>query len=122
LTRTHSKASFFGNAAEQVAAAHAQIASLPELHDGYDAIGLSQGGQLLRSLAQSYPAPRMHTLITLGSPHLGVARLPPCSQGDLLCRASEWALRAGVWTAYAQSHVVPAQYFRCVLPPRRVPI
>lgn len=120
LTDKSSKASFFGNAREQVEKAHAQIAATPQLAHGYDAIGFSQGGQFLRSLAQSFPEPRMHTLITLGSQHMGVARLPPCSEGDFLCKASEWALKAGAWTGYAQSHIVPAQYNRCahLAPPK----
>lgn len=66
------KASFFGKAADQVASAAEQIAALPELKDGYNAVGLSQGGQLLRALVQQYPEPRCKNLITLGSQHMGV--------------------------------------------------
>ena len=108
------KASFFGNAGDQVDTALSQLLALPELRHGFDAIGFSQGGVLLRALVQehAHELPPIRKLITLGSPHLGVARLPPCANGDLLCRATEWALRAGVWTSYAQSKVVPAQYFR----------
>ena len=108
------KASFFGNAAAQVDTAYSQLLALPELRNGFDAVGFSQGGVLLRALVQehAHELPPIRKLITLGSPHLGVARLPPCGNGDLLCRATEWALRAGVWTTYAQSKVIPAQYFR----------
>lgn len=94
------KASFFGSAADQVDTAFSQLLALPELRNGFDAIGFSQGGVLLRALVQehAHELPPVRKLITLGSPHLGVARLPPCASGDLLCRAAEWALRAGVWT------------------------
>jgi palmitoyl-protein thioesterase len=43
---------------------------------------------------------------------MGISSSPPCQPTDLFCKATQWALRAGVWTPYAQSSVVPAQYFR----------
>jgi len=86
--------------------------AIPELADGFDAIGLSQGGVLLRSMVQLYPDPPVRNLITVGSPHMGVARLPPCGASDYFCKAAEWALRTGVWSGYAQGGVIPAQYFR----------
>jgi palmitoyl-protein thioesterase len=91
---------------------HSQIVSIPELKDGYDAVGFSQGGLFLRSLAQSYPDPPVRTLITLGSPHMGVSALPPCDPPSFLCTSMHWLLKSGVWTHAAQTGVVPAQYFR----------
>lgn len=48
----------------------------------------------------------------LGYRHLGISSSPPCKPTDFFCKATQWALRTGVWTPYAQSSVVPAQYFR----------
>lgn len=42
---------------------------------------------------------------------MGISSAPPCHPTDLFCRSVQWALRA-VWTPYAQSSIVPAQYFR----------
>lgn len=42
----------------------------------------------------------------------GISDLPACSPADFLCRLAEGALRGGIYTDYAQSHVVSAQYFR----------
>jgi palmitoyl-protein thioesterase len=112
-SRSHiRRASFFGSLAEQVSEVHSQIADIPELRDGYDAIGLSQGGLFLRSLAQSYPEPPMRTLVTLGSPHMGVSSMPPCHPPSFLCNSMHWILQSGVWTHAAQTGVVPAQFFR----------
>lgn len=44
--------------------------------------------------------------------HMGISSAPPCHPTDLFCRSVQWALRAGVWSPYAQSSIVPAQYFR----------
>jgi palmitoyl-protein thioesterase len=106
------RAGFFGSVEEQISQVHSQIADIPELRDGYDAIGFSQGGVFLRSLAQSYSQPPMRTLITLGSPHMGVSSMPPCDPPTFLCTSMHWLLKSGVWTHTAQTGVVPAQYFR----------
>lgn len=43
---------------------------------------------------------------------MGISSSPPCKPTDFFCKATQWALRTGVWTPYAQNGVVPAQYFR----------
>lgn len=40
----------------------------PLMSEGFNAVGISQGGLLLRGLAERCPVP-MRTLITFGSPH-----------------------------------------------------
>lgn len=87
------RATFFGRALDQVSQAAAQLRDIPELANGYDAVGLSQGsfavmlpkfclkdahvcpvdpgGQLLRALVEYYPDPPMRNLITVGSQHMG---------------------------------------------------
>ena len=73
---------------EQVAWACRQVAGDPRLAGGYTGIGYSQGGLLLRGwggqpqraprLAQLCPEPPMVRLVTIGSPHQGIAGLPRC--------------------------------------------
>ena len=43
---------------------------------------------------------------------MGISSAPPCGPTEFFCKAAQLALRAGAWTPYAQSNVVPAQYFR----------
>ena len=58
---------------DQVAAGCEVVAGDPLLQSGYHAVGLSQGGLLLRGVAELCPVPPVRTLVTLGSPHQGEA-------------------------------------------------
>ncbi|KAJ9475653.1 Palmitoyl-protein hydrolase 1 [Pseudozyma hubeiensis] len=103
---------FFGHVNDQVQTACEQLASIDELRNGFDAIGFSQGGQFLRAYVQRCNTPKVRNLVTFGSQHMGIADLPACGPTDLLCRVAEAALRGGIYTDYAQSHLVTAQYYR----------
>ncbi len=72
--------SYFGNVNDQVQAACDQIASIPELQHGYNALGFSQGGQFIRAVVQrcQHVGPKAHTLITFGAQHQGVMNVPEC--------------------------------------------
>ena len=43
---------------------------------------------------------------------MGVSDLPACRPGDTLCYLVRIAARQGVYSSYAQEHIVQAQYFR----------
>lgn len=109
---------FFGHVNDQVQKACDQLASIDELRNGFDAIGFSQGGQFLRAYVQRCNTPKVRNLVTFGSQHMGIADLPACGPTDLLCRVAEAALRGGIYTDYAQSHLVSAQYYRNPKDPR----
>ncbi len=113
----------YGNVNEQVANASLQLASIPELRDGFDAIGFSQGlcdslsmltrlptnaigGQFLRAYVERYNDPPIHNLITFGSQHMGVSDIPLCRPWDVLCQLARVAARKGVYTDYAQENLV----------------
>ncbi|KAG8754506.1 hypothetical protein FRC14_005009 [Serendipita sp. 396] len=102
----------FGNVNEQIAQVAEQISSIPELESGFDAMGFSQGGQFLRAYVERYNNPPVRNLITFGSQHMGISDLPGCKPTDFLCRAAKNAAGAGVYTEWAQHHLVQAQYFR----------
>ncbi|KAE8268196.1 hypothetical protein A4X09_0g4142 [Tilletia walkeri] len=106
------RAGLFGEVNEQVEKICEQLAGIDELKDGFDAIGFSQGGQFLRAYVQRCNKPKVRNLVTFGSQHMGIADLPACKPTDFLCRLAESALRAGVYTSYAQKHIVSAQYVR----------
>ena len=107
----------------QVAWACRQLAGDPRLAGGYTGVGYSQGGLLLRGwapdtssprLAQLCPEPPMVQLVTLGSPHQGIAGLPRCpgrrqaspcpSPGptSLLCTMMRSLLSAGAYQPFVQ--------------------
>ncbi|WWC89617.1 uncharacterized protein L201_004542 [Kwoniella dendrophila CBS 6074] len=107
------RAGFWGNAEEQGWAGCEQIASIPELEGGFDGMGFSQGGLFMRFYAQYCNNPPIRNLITFGSPHLGIAALIPCpTPPTLSCLLAARVARSGIYTEYAQSHIVQAAYFR----------
>jgi palmitoyl-protein thioesterase len=108
------RSGFFGRVTEQLADVCAeQLLSDPRLlASGFNAVGFSQGGLFLRALAQTCDV-RVHTLVTLGSPHGGVAQVPACSAGDgVFCKSVARLVKSGAYTDAVQGSVVQAQYFR----------
>ncbi|KAJ7647520.1 palmitoyl-protein thioesterase [Roridomyces roridus] len=106
------RAGFYGNVNEQVEAAAEQISAIPELADGFNALGFSQGGQFLRAYVERFNSPPVHNLITFGSQHTGVSDVGVCGPRDLLCQIARRATKAGVYSPWAQENLVQAQYFR----------
>lgn len=106
------KRGFFGNINEDIDQVCEQLQGIPELKGGMDAVGFSQGGQFLRGLVQRCPEVSIRNLVTFGSQHMGISDFPTCSSVDVICRLAEAALRGGVYSDYAQSHLISASYFR----------
>lgn len=69
-------------------------------------------GQFLRGYVERCNSPAVRNLVTFGSQHMGISDLPACKPGDLICRLAQGALRGGIYSDYAQSNLVTAQYFR----------
>lgn len=106
------KAGFYGNVNDQVELVSAQLNSIQELQGGFDAMGLSQGGQFLRAYIERYNNPPVNNLITFGSQHMGVSGIPACKPYDFLCQVARRAVRSGVYGSWAQENLIQAQYFR----------
>jgi palmitoyl-protein thioesterase len=108
------RAGFFGRVDAQVASVCAALLADPLLAgpQGFNAIGFSQGGLFLRALAQRCGV-RVRTLVTMGSPHAGVAAVPGCAPGSgALCEEMQALLAQGAYRSFIQSRVVQAQYYR----------
>ncbi|CAE6466682.1 unnamed protein product [Rhizoctonia solani] len=126
------KAGWFGEVNAQVDIVAAELSTIPQLKNGFDAIGFSQGelrcfpnpvhesdtfecdtgGQFLRAYVERYNNPPIRSLLTFGSQHMGISDLPGCKTGDFLCWLARNTALRGMYTNYAQSHIVQAQYFR----------
>lgn len=105
--------SLVGEATLQLAAVCEQIGDIPELKDGFDMIGFSQGGLFARALVQSCNNATVRNLVTFGSPHMGVLELPRCAdERDWLCKRRNALLKRQVWYDLIQRTIIPAQYFR----------
>ncbi|KAJ5588077.1 hypothetical protein N7537_010755 [Penicillium hordei] len=107
-------ATFLGNVTEQIALVCEQLAADPILSTApaINALGFSQGGQFLRGYIERCNSPPVHNLVTFGSQHNGISAFESCAWDNWFCKGAEQLLRSGRWTSFAQSRVVPAQYFR----------
>ncbi|KAF5386174.1 hypothetical protein D9615_002384 [Tricholomella constricta] len=106
------QAGFYGNVDSQIELVAGQLSAIPELKDGFDAIGLSQGGQFLRAYVERYNSPPIYNLITFGSQHMGISDIPACRPYDFLCQVARRATKGAVYSHWAQENLVQAQYFR----------
>ena len=109
----------------QVAEVCERIRVTPELQNGYNAVGFSQGGQFLRAVVQrcQHIGPKARILITLGSQHQGIMNAPGCENvgdmavggsfgGQAACKTMQAMLSKGAYLPLIQNHVVQAQYFK----------
>ncbi|EGG10454.1 putative palmitoyl-protein thioesterase precursor [Melampsora larici-populina 98AG31] len=108
------KATWFGSANAEVEYVCQELNTIDELVGGFDGIGFSQGGQLLRAYVERCNQPHVRNLITLGAQHMGVSEYPPCRGFfDVGCQIVKRLISTGsVYSSYAQEHILPAQYFR----------
>ncbi|KAL1129415.1 hypothetical protein AAG570_013942 [Ranatra chinensis] len=103
---------FFMNANDQVKMACDLISSDPQLKDGYNAMGFSQGGQFLRAVAQRCPVPKMLNLISFGGQHQGVYGLPHCFYPQhKWCNYLRILLNRGAYWSWVQKQFVQAEYW-----------
>ena len=134
--------SLFDDANEQVRQVCADLKRQPMLQNGFDAVGLSQGGQLFRAYVQRCNNPPVRRLVTIGSQHYGVISPPGCvvpatsndpqdftsdsDNDDEDDNAPKWKLKYPkcswwkrlltspriIYSTRVQRSVLPAQYYR----------
>ena len=108
-------ATYFGNLTEQVDQVCQQLAAdnILSTAPAIDALGFSQGGQFMRAYVERCNKPPVRSLVTFGAQHNGISEFQKCaSPTDFVCQGSNALLRSGTWSDFAQSRLVPAQYFR----------
>jgi palmitoyl-protein thioesterase len=107
-------ATFFGNLTEQLSIVCDDLATHPVLSKApaVNALGFSQGGQFLRAYVERCNDPPVRSLVTFGSQHNGISAFQTCGANDWVCKGATGLLKGNTWSSFAQSRVVPAQYFR----------
>jgi palmitoyl-protein thioesterase len=91
------------------------LAADKHFHGEFNVIGLSQGGLLARYIAEECDMPgRVRNLVTLGGPHMGVAAVPHCGRGGVVCSIVNHVAKTFVYWEVAQNWIAPAGYFRDV--------
>eukprot|EP00899_Mesostigma_viride_P005742 jgi/Mesvir1/15169/Mv04849-RA.1 len=110
--------SWFRPMTDQVVDLCTKVKADPDLADGFNLVGLSQGGLLARAYLHMCPeGPRVYSLVSLGGPQAGEASLPKC-MNPWVCRELDRLIAAGVYSPIVQAHVGPAGYFK---DPLRIP-
>lgn len=128
-------ASFYDDVNRQVDEICDQLARIVELKNGFDAVGFSQGGQIMRAYVQRCNAPPVRNLITIGAQHQGVMDLPGCLPPDpedqsasvlaqvefpleILqlsredCGWWQQMVKQNIYANWVQKRIVQAQYFK----------
>lgn len=103
--------SYFMNLNEQVEKACQLIKNDTNLQGGYHALGFSQGGQILRAIAQRCPDPPMVNLVTLGGQHQGIYGIPKCLGSVKICDYIREMLNLGAYLSFVQNTLVQAEYW-----------
>ena len=89
-----------------------KIASIPQLKNGFNAIGFSQGAQFLRAYVQRYNQPAVSKLISIGGQMQGISHLPRCPGiNETLCRYAHSLIDSGVYSSDVQKTLIQAQYW-----------
>eukprot|EP00775_Hariotina_reticulata_P005960 gene5960-6199_t len=111
--------SFYGNVNQQVDKVCDELAEMKELAGGFNMVGFSQGGQFLRAVVErcGHKLSPVHSLITLGGQHQGVANTPGCEEGltgvaAKACTAMQVLLARGAYAPWVRENLVQAQYFK----------
>lgn len=101
---------FFGNVNDQIESVANQLSNVPELQNGFNAIGFSQGGLFLRGYIERYNQPPVYNLITFGTPHYGISDFH-CFMNVFVCKAVAYFIKHAIWS-WVKDNVVVAQYYR----------
>ncbi|XP_072397778.1 palmitoyl-protein thioesterase 1-like [Diabrotica undecimpunctata] len=103
---------FFRHPDQQIDEVCEKLGSDPELANGFNAIGFSQGGQFLRALVQRCPKVKVLNLISLGGQHQGVYGLPRCAIiSEVLCDYIRQLLNGAAYEDFVQKDLVQATYW-----------
>jgi len=122
------KETLFGSMDSMLSRVAEQLRELKDFKDGFDAIGLSQGGVFLRGYVERYGSqdgyPKVRNLITLGSPYVHLFRsfrrlLTRVSPKSLVTWASHRHPHASLQTSSARLRNGPCE-LECGLPTLRV--
>jgi len=103
---------YIGNANDQVAFVCDQVRKDPNLANGFNAVGFSQGSQFLRAYIERCNDPPVFNFVTMGGQHMGVADLPSClSPNKTICDMVEALLALGAYNPVVQQREIQAEYY-----------
>merc|ERR1719321_1537730 len=87
----------------------------PQLANGFNAIGFSQGNSIIRGYIQKYNDPPVSTFLSVHGTVMGVASFPKCNPSGLLgpvCKLiSDCLVGPIAYTKFVQNMLFQANYF-----------
>ena len=114
--------SWYGDAAEQIDQACEKILQDSELTtpNGFNVLGISQGGLLSRVLVQRCQKANIRVFTSFGGPQAGVNAIPGCDvdMARDFCENIRLILNLGIYAPIVQQHILPAQYWRDPIHPK----
>lgn len=82
------------------------------LANGFNAIGYSQGGLIIRGYIEKYNDPPVHVFISLHGILAGVAGFPHCNFSSSICKLFDNFLGEAAYHSLSQNVLAQANYFR----------
>jgi len=82
------------------------------LAGGFNAIGYSQGGLIIRGYIEKYNNPPVNTFISVHGILMGVAGFPHCNYSSSICKMFDNFLGAAAYNAISQNILAQADYLR----------
>ena len=88
----------------------------PNLKNGFQAIGFSQGNNVIRGYIAKYNDPPVHTFLSINGVNAGTGAVPYCKPTELglggMCDLLMEQASRRAYTEYAQEHSFQANYWR----------
>jgi palmitoyl-protein thioesterase len=88
------------------------VKSDPQLSNGFNAVGYSQGNLVIRGYIERYNSPPVKNFISMHGPMAGVGSFPGCPIEKPFCRLFAELLGALAYHPRVQEHLAQANYFR----------
>ncbi|KDO35472.1 hypothetical protein SPRG_00319 [Saprolegnia parasitica CBS 223.65] len=104
--------SFFMKFDTQVDLFAKQVANDPNLAEGFNAMGFSQGNLLIRGYIERYNTPPVKNFISVHGPLAGVGALPHCAPTSFICKQINAIISTAAYTDTVQGKLAQANYFR----------